>query len=52
MDNLDWPVQDTQVALDTKSLGRVNHPVSVLSSSYAQHYEYSCKRRVSGLTVS
>lgn len=41
MDNLDWPIEGTQMALDPKSLDGMNHPVSVLSSRYAQQYQYS-----------
>ena len=41
MDNLDWPIEGTQMALDPKSLDGMNHLVSVLSSRYAQQYQYS-----------
>lgn len=44
MDDLDWPIEGTQMALDTKSLNGMNHPVSVLSSRYAQQCQYSFKR--------
>lgn len=47
MDNLDWPIEGTQMALDPKSLDGMNHPVSVLSTRYAQQYQYRF-RRVSG----
>lgn len=36
MDNVVWPILDTQLALDIKSLGGVNCPISALSSSCAQ----------------
>lgn len=36
MDNMVWPILDTQMALDIKSLGGVNRPISALPSSCAQ----------------
>lgn len=39
MDNLDWPIEGTQMALDTKSLDGTDHTVSVLPSRYALQYQ-------------